>query len=217
MWTMRHGTLVGPDTAVVQVDLDAAAIGAHQRADLGVLGDVAATARAAADPALERSGPTTPGYRSARLRERIAREVRWRDVPFRDESDGDRVDPRTLSIGSMTCCPPSAWWRSIQATSWATRACTCRSPTRTASASPRRPGFPPASRSAVGAGPRARWQEPGGFGARPAAHAPPSRDQLTSGAPGQAFHADARAGESPRPGIGVLLPATCRRLRSLPS
>ena len=39
---------------------------------------------------------------------------------------------------STTCCPPSAWWRSIQATSWAIRACICRSPTPTASASPRR-------------------------------------------------------------------------------
>ena len=94
-WTTRHGTLVAPGTAVVQVDLDATAIGAHRRADLGVLGDVAATARAAA---VEHAGPAAPGYRSARLRERIAREVRWRDVPFQDESDGDRVDPRTLSI-----------------------------------------------------------------------------------------------------------------------
>ncbi len=95
MWTMRHGALVGPDTAVVQVDLDATAIGAHRRADLGVVGDVAATARRAA---AELAGPAAPGYRSARLRERIAREVRWRDVPFKDESDGERVDPRTLSI-----------------------------------------------------------------------------------------------------------------------
>ena len=95
MWTMRHGALVAPDTAVVQMDLDATAIGAHWRADLGVLGDVAATARAAA---VEHAGPAAPGYRSARLRERIAREVRWRDVPFKDDSDGDRVDPRTLSI-----------------------------------------------------------------------------------------------------------------------
>ncbi len=95
MWTMRHGALVGPGTAVVQVDLDATAIGGHRRADLGVLGDVAATAR---DTAGEFGGPAAPGYRSARLGERIAREVRWRDVPFRDESDGGRVDPRALSI-----------------------------------------------------------------------------------------------------------------------
>jgi thiamine pyrophosphate-dependent acetolactate synthase large subunit-like protein len=31
------------------------------------------------------------------LRERIAREVRWRDVAYADESDGERIDPRTLS------------------------------------------------------------------------------------------------------------------------
>ena len=60
-----------------------------------MVGDVAATARGAA---AELAGPAAPGYRSARLRERIAREVRWRDVPFKDESDGERVDPRTLSI-----------------------------------------------------------------------------------------------------------------------
>ena len=37
------------------------------------------------------------GYRSGELRERIAREVRWRDVPYADSSGGDRIDPRTLS------------------------------------------------------------------------------------------------------------------------
>ncbi len=45
-------------------------------------------------PAAEDTG----GYRSAALAERIAREVRWRDVPFTDESDGQRIDPRTLTI-----------------------------------------------------------------------------------------------------------------------
>jgi thiamine pyrophosphate-dependent acetolactate synthase large subunit-like protein len=32
------------------------------------------------------------------VRERIARQVRWRDVPFDDDSDGQRIDPRALSI-----------------------------------------------------------------------------------------------------------------------
>jgi acetolactate synthase I/II/III large subunit len=95
MWTMRHGALVAPGTSVVQVDLDAAAIGAHLPADLGVLGDAAQTARAVA---AELGGQAAPGYRSADLRERIAHHVRWRDVPFKDESDGDRIDPRALSI-----------------------------------------------------------------------------------------------------------------------
>jgi len=95
MWTMRHGALVGAGAAVVQVDLDVTAIGAHRPAGLGVVGDVAATAAAAA---AELAGPAAPGYRSARLRERIANEIRWRDVRFKDQSDGDRVDPRALSI-----------------------------------------------------------------------------------------------------------------------
>jgi thiamine pyrophosphate-dependent acetolactate synthase large subunit-like protein len=32
------------------------------------------------------------------VRARIAAQGRWRDVPFKDESDGERIDPRALSI-----------------------------------------------------------------------------------------------------------------------
>src|SRR5579863_7235373 len=113
MWTMRHGKLIGTGTTLIQVDDDAAALGAHRAVHLGVLGDVTETARALAD-ALGGSGAGEPravpyknednggsaeavGYRSPELRERIARQVRWRDVPFADESDGRRIDPRALS------------------------------------------------------------------------------------------------------------------------
>jgi len=114
MWTMRHGRLIGTGTTLIQVDDDASALGAHRPVHLGVLGDVAETARAVADALVdgreagdgggEPESPGTAGtrdtrgYRSAELRERIAREVRWRDVPFADESDGQRIDPRALSI-----------------------------------------------------------------------------------------------------------------------
>ena len=93
MWTMRHGKLIGTGATLIQVDDDPGALGAHRAVHIGVLGDVAETARAVADAIRP-----APGYRSAELRERIAREVRWRDVPFEDESDGKRIDPRTLSI-----------------------------------------------------------------------------------------------------------------------
>jgi acetolactate synthase I/II/III large subunit len=93
MWTTRHGRLVGPDTTVAQVDLDPAALGAHHRVDLGVVGDAATTATAVAALAAAR-----PGYRTDALRERIATGIRWRDVPYQDDSTGDRIDPRTLSI-----------------------------------------------------------------------------------------------------------------------
>ena len=94
MWTLRHGKLIGPDAMVIQVDHEAAALGAHRPVDLGVLGDVAATARAAADAL----AAAAAGYRSPELRERIASQVRWRDVPYADDSDGSRIDPRTLTI-----------------------------------------------------------------------------------------------------------------------
>jgi thiamine pyrophosphate-dependent acetolactate synthase large subunit-like protein len=104
MWTMRHGRLIGPGACVLQVDDDSEAIAAHRPVDVGVLGDVALTARAALDGL---AGRALPGYRSGELRARIAREARWRDVPYTDEgtprsgsqgSDGGRIDPRTLTI-----------------------------------------------------------------------------------------------------------------------
>jgi thiamine pyrophosphate-dependent acetolactate synthase large subunit-like protein len=109
MWTMRHGTLVGDNTMVVQVDLDAEALGAHRPVHLGLIGDVADTARAV-DAELARRGQTSPGYRSAELAERLAREVRWRDVPYDDDSDTDdtdaaRIDPRTLSVALNDLLP----------------------------------------------------------------------------------------------------------------
>ncbi|HZD02129.1 MAG TPA: thiamine pyrophosphate-binding protein [Actinomycetes bacterium] len=97
MWTMRHGTLIGSEATVVQIDLDVDAIGAHRPVDLGVVGDVDQTARAVADELATR-GFTTSGYRSDGLRERIALQTRWRDLPYEDASDGGRIDPRTLSV-----------------------------------------------------------------------------------------------------------------------
>jgi acetolactate synthase-1/2/3 large subunit len=93
MWTTRHGRLVGPGATVAQVDLDAGALGAHHRVDLGVVGDAAATAAA-----VTAAVPARAGYRTDALRARIAAEIRWRDVPYEDDSGADRIDPRTLSI-----------------------------------------------------------------------------------------------------------------------
>src|SRR5215472_4096010 len=110
MWTTRHGTLIGPRTTLVQVDCDSSANGRHRRVHLGVTGDVTLTATAVAE--LLKREPREPlpaggtdrgdlpgtGYRSAALRDRIAAGIRWRDVPYDDESDGKRIDPRTLTI-----------------------------------------------------------------------------------------------------------------------
>jgi thiamine pyrophosphate-dependent acetolactate synthase large subunit-like protein len=97
MWTLRHGALVGHGTRVVQVDLEPEALGAHHPVQLGLVGDVAETARAA-EAELARRAYSSAGYRSAELAGRLTRELRWRDVPYQDDSDGSRIDPRTLSI-----------------------------------------------------------------------------------------------------------------------
>ncbi|WP_406056435.1 thiamine pyrophosphate-binding protein [Kribbella sp. NBC_00889] len=89
MWTTRHGALIGPDTTVVQVDDDATALGVHREIQLGVTGDVGLTATMV----LDAFGEQRVGYRTAELG-----SVRWRDVAFDDESTGDRIDPRTLSL-----------------------------------------------------------------------------------------------------------------------
>src|SRR5207248_1595192 len=102
MWTTRHGRLIAPSATVAQVDVEAAALGANRRVDLGVVGDVAATASAVSSFVAPRAG-----YRDPALRERIAAEVRWRDVPFTDESASDRVDPRALSIALDDLLPAS--------------------------------------------------------------------------------------------------------------
>ncbi len=95
MWTTRHGRLLGANTTVVQVDLDPAALGAHQRIDLGIVGDVRLSA-AAVTAALP--GRTGEGYRTAAVRARIAAEGRWRDVPYDDDGDARHIDPRTATI-----------------------------------------------------------------------------------------------------------------------
>jgi acetolactate synthase I/II/III large subunit len=94
MWTMRQGSLIGAETIVAQVDLEVEALGRHRQVDVAVVGDVADVASR-----LVGTTPRRDGYRSEQLRARIASEVRWRDVPFDDGSTGDRIDPRTLTIG----------------------------------------------------------------------------------------------------------------------
>jgi thiamine pyrophosphate-dependent acetolactate synthase large subunit-like protein len=117
MWTLRHGALVGEDATVVQVDIEASALGAHARIDRGIVEDVGVIASALLAELAPRT-PDTPdnskqgggagtgkagrgaltGYRTAEIAERLAKEGRWRDVPFEPVTEPDRIDPRTLSI-----------------------------------------------------------------------------------------------------------------------
>ncbi len=103
MWTMSHGRLIGGETTVIQVDDEAEAIGVHRPNALGVVGDVRATAEAA----LGEIGGVRGGYRSDEVRVRISESIRWRDVPYEDDSTGDRIDARTLTIALDDLLPPN--------------------------------------------------------------------------------------------------------------
>ncbi|MFE2041903.1 thiamine pyrophosphate-binding protein [Streptomyces sp. NPDC059477] len=94
IWTMRHGRLIGPQARVAQIDDDRSALGRHRPVDLGVMGDVALTARRA----LEKDADARQGYRTSAVGDSIATRLRWRDVPYDDMSTRERIDPRTLSI-----------------------------------------------------------------------------------------------------------------------
>ncbi|MEV7288599.1 thiamine pyrophosphate-binding protein [Streptomyces sp. NPDC093252] len=94
MWTTRHGSLIGSQTNVVQIDDDPSALGRHRPIDLGVTGDVELTAHRV----LERGAASRQGYRTTAVGDSIASRVRWRDVPYDDTSTNDRIDPRTLTI-----------------------------------------------------------------------------------------------------------------------
>ena len=94
MWTTRHGSLIGPEASVVQVDLDPDALGAHRPIRFGVVGGVTPTARAATRAIID----AQIGYRTEQIREEIHQRIRWRDVTYDGTSSSERIDPRTLTI-----------------------------------------------------------------------------------------------------------------------
>lgn len=97
MWTMRQGRLIGPDTAVVQVDLEDEALGANRPVTLGVQGDAAETAAAVLGELSLRGHPARTGYRNNTVQQRLAACIRWQDEDHVDLSAAGRIDPRLLT------------------------------------------------------------------------------------------------------------------------
>ncbi|MCW2567351.1 MAG: Acetolactate synthase [Mycobacterium sp.] len=108
MWTTRHGRLLSDGATVVQVDVDADALGANHRVDLGVLGDVAETAGDLLAE-LDRREQAPAAWRSDAVRDRIAtgrwRDERYDDAGTIDAGDGAAIDPRTLTIALQDVLP----------------------------------------------------------------------------------------------------------------
>jgi len=96
MWTTRHGRLLNPSATVIQIDHDADAIGAHQRVDVAVVGDVTEAARALVAE-IGRREYAGSGWRTPALGSRLA-DGGWHRVAYDDAGSEMHIDPRTLSI-----------------------------------------------------------------------------------------------------------------------
>ena len=95
MLTTRHGRLVSPTAAVIQVDHEGDAIGAHHRVDVAVVGDAREATQALIEE-MEQRGHASSGWRTPALVERI-RTGTWKATPFEDASTDRQIDPRALS------------------------------------------------------------------------------------------------------------------------
>jgi thiamine pyrophosphate-dependent acetolactate synthase large subunit-like protein len=94
-WTTRSGALLRTATTV-QIDDRPTAIGLHQPVDVGIVGDAAAVAAAAADAVAARM-PRKVGYRTHEVAVRVGRDRYWKDQPFERRAQLDRVDPQELT------------------------------------------------------------------------------------------------------------------------
>ena len=132
MWTMSHGTLIGPDATVVQVDIEPDALGRNRTITFGVIGDVAATAVGVR----RRSSPGGTTTATARLTSGDG------SLPERaGATSPSRIAPPPTASTRASSVPPSTTpcrrngsWPRTRATSRAIRRHTCPSPTSTASA-----------------------------------------------------------------------------------
>ncbi len=95
-WTTKHGAMIGPAARVIQIDVEPRAIGRNRPADLAIIADANATARALTN-ALEARGHRSRGFRTEQLAADIAANT-WRDDPYEDASTDEWIDPRTVSI-----------------------------------------------------------------------------------------------------------------------
>jgi acetolactate synthase I/II/III large subunit len=94
-WTTKHGALIPSIAKVVQVDTEARAIGRNHPADIAILGDAKATAKALTAELEQRAHQNT-GFRTPEIAHQIAANT-WRNEPYDDASTDEFIDPRTLS------------------------------------------------------------------------------------------------------------------------
>ena len=82
-WTTKHGSMIGADARVIQIDSDPRAIGRNRPVDLAIIGDAKATAKALTAELAHRNH-ANKGFRTDQLADEISRNT-WRDDPYEDE------------------------------------------------------------------------------------------------------------------------------------
>jgi len=102
-WTTKHGAMIGPDARVIQIDVEPRAIGRNRPADLAIIADASATARALTAE-LNNRNHTHQGFRTSELATQIATNT-WRHDPYDDASTEEWIDPRTASIALNDLLP----------------------------------------------------------------------------------------------------------------
>jgi thiamine pyrophosphate-dependent acetolactate synthase large subunit-like protein len=102
-WTMNHGSLFGEQTRIVQVDRRTSALGRQHRVDVGIRADARLTAAALDAQLTERHILPSTCPDDADVDEAAKG---WVGVPFTDQSDQGRIDPRTLTVELERRLPP---------------------------------------------------------------------------------------------------------------
>ena len=102
-WTTKHGAMIGRDAKVIQIDVEPRAISRNRPADVAIIADANAAARALTR-ALNNRNHKHEGFRTQQLANEIANNT-WREDPYEDASTDEWIDPRTVSIALNELLP----------------------------------------------------------------------------------------------------------------
>ncbi len=95
-WTTKRGHIINPKAVVAQIDVEGGKLGYQMPVNIGVQGDARVSAELLAKELEQRGGRAASEWRNDKVRERI-RSHDNHHAPYKDESTGRFIDPRTLS------------------------------------------------------------------------------------------------------------------------
>ena len=103
-WTTKHGALIAPSAKVVQIDIDARAIGRNRPADVAIARRRQGQ-RAGADRRAPAPQPRQHGFPDPRAGRARSPPGAGADEPYEDAGTDEWIDPRTLTIALNELLP----------------------------------------------------------------------------------------------------------------